>query len=79
MQLDWAELTWQATGQRKFNVAINNSSVLSSFDVFSVAGYKKALVKQFPVTADNNGQVVISFTQGGADNPFVSGIELYTA
>jgi len=77
LKLDWAELTWTAVGQRKFNVAINGSQVLSSFDVFATAGYKTALQKQFTVTANSSGQIVIAFTQGGADNPFISGIELY--
>ncbi|GHO96330.1 hypothetical protein KSF_063780 [Reticulibacter mediterranei] len=75
--LDWAELTWQAAGQRKFNVAINGSTVLSSFDVYATVGYKTALRKQFSTTANSSGQIVIAFTQGGADNPFISGIEIY--
>jgi hypothetical protein len=79
LRLDWAELTWTAIGQRKFNVAINGSQVLSSFDVFATGGYKTAVQKSFTVTATSNGQIVIAFTQGGADNPFISGIELYTA
>jgi hypothetical protein len=78
LDLDWAELSFQAAGQRKFNVAINGSQVLSSFDVYATAGYKTAVQKQFTVTANSSGQVVIAFTQGGADNPFISGIELYT-
>ena len=72
-----SELTWQAAGQRKFNVAINGSTVLSSFDVYATAGYKTALRKQFSTTANGSGQIVIAFTQGGADNPFISGIEIY--
>jgi len=76
--LDWAELSFQAAGQRKFNVAINGSTVLSSFDVYATAGYKTALQKQFSVVANSSGQIVIAFTQGGADNPFISGIELYS-
>lgn len=77
LQLDWAELSFQARGQRVFNVAVNGSSVLSNFDVYATAGYKTALAKQFVVTANSNGQVVIAFTQAGADNPFINGIELY--
>lgn len=77
LRLDWAELTWQATGQRKFNVAINGSTVLSAFDVFAAGGYKTAVQRQFTVTANSSGQIVIAFTQGGADNPFISAIELY--
>jgi hypothetical protein len=75
--LDWAELSFQAAGQRIFNVAINGTTVLSSFDVYAQVGYKKALQKQFSVTANNNGQIVIAFTQGGADNPFISGVEIW--
>jgi hypothetical protein len=77
VKLDWAELTWQAAGQRKFNVAINGSTVLNSFDVYATGGYKTAVQKSFTATANSSGQIVISFTQGGADNPFISGIELY--
>jgi hypothetical protein len=77
VKLDWAELTWQAAGQRKFNVAINGSTVLSSFDVYATGGYKTAVQKTFTATANSSGQIVIAFTQGGVDNPFISGIELY--
>jgi hypothetical protein len=77
VDLDWAELTWTAVGQRKFNVAINGTRVLTSFDVYATAGYKTALQKQFSVAANSSGQIVIAFTQGGADNPFISGIEIY--
>ena len=79
LKLDWAELTWQAAGKREFTVAINGGNVLTNFDVYAVGGYKTAVQRQFMVTASGTGQIVISFTQGGADNPFISGIELYTA
>jgi hypothetical protein len=78
LQLDWAELSFQSAGLRKFNVAVNNTAVLTSFDVFATAGYKTAVTRSFTATANASGQVVISFTQGGADNPFISGIELYS-
>ncbi len=77
LQLDWAELTFQASGQRVFNVAVNSNSVLSNFDVYANAGYKTALARQFSVTANSSGQIVIAFTQAGADNPFINGIEIY--
>src|SRR5579883_2052779 len=75
--LDWAELTWTAVGQRKFNVAINGTQVLTAFDVYAQVGYKTALQKLFSVAANSSGQIVIAFTQGGADNPFISGIEIW--
>lgn len=77
--LDWAELSWTQAGQRTFNVAINGNQVLSNFDVYATAGYKTALQKQFTAMANGNGQIVIDFTHGTADNPFISGIEIYTA
>jgi hypothetical protein len=75
--LDWAELTWTAAGKRVFNVAINGTAVLSNFDVYAQVGYKTALQKQFTATANSSGQIVIAFTQGSADNPFINGIEIY--
>jgi hypothetical protein len=77
VRLHFAELTWTAAGQRKFNVAINGTSVLSGFDIFAAAGAQnKAVVEQFTAVANTAGQIVISFTQAGADNPEVNGIEV---
>ncbi len=78
VRLDWAELTFQGAGQRQFNVAINGNGVLSNFDVTATVGYKKAVAEQFSATANGNGQIVIAFSKGAADNPFINGIELYT-
>jgi hypothetical protein len=78
IKLDWAELTWQTAGARVFNVAINGTPELTNFDVYATAGYKTALQKSFTVQANSSGQIVIAFTQGKADNPFISGIELYS-
>ncbi|HVU67282.1 MAG TPA: malectin domain-containing carbohydrate-binding protein [Ktedonobacteraceae bacterium] len=76
VRLHWAELTWQTVGARKFNVAINGATVLSAFDVYATAGYKTALVREFTAIANGSGQIVIAFTQAGADNPFISGLEV---
>jgi hypothetical protein len=74
--LHWAELTWQTAGARKFNVAVNGANVLAAFDVFAAAGFKHAVSRNFTATANASGQIAIAFTQGGADNPFISGIEI---
>jgi glucan endo-1,3-alpha-glucosidase len=77
VRLHFAELTWTAAGQRKFNVAINGTSVLSGFDIYAAAGAAdKAVVEQFTAVANTAGQIVIGFTQAGADNPEVNGIEV---
>ena len=77
VRLHFAELSFTGTGQRVFNVAINGTSVLSNFDVFATAGGENvALVEQFSATASSSGNVVISLTQGSADNPDIAGIEI---
>ncbi len=77
VRLHWAELTWTAAGQRKFNVTVNGVSMLTAFDVFAAAGgYKKAVMRLMTVSASSSGQIVIAFAQAGADNPFISGIEI---
>ena len=77
VRLHFAELTWTSAGQRMFNVALNGTNVLSGFDVFAAAGgANKAATEQFTTTASSSGQITIAFTQAGADNPMVSGIEI---
>ncbi len=74
--LHFAEFYFTAAGDRVFNVAINGTSVLSNFDIFANVGANKALVKQFTATASSSGQIVIAFTNGTADQPKSSGIEI---
>jgi hypothetical protein len=76
VRLHFAELSWTAAGQRVFNVAINGTPVLTNFDIVAVAGPLQALIEQFTATANSSGQIVISFTQGTADNPEIAGIEI---
>lgn len=78
VRLHFAEYYWTKAGQRRFNVAINGANVLSNFDIFATAGASfKAVVEQFSATANSSGNIVISFTQGSADQPKVSGIEVH--
>ena len=75
--LHFAELYFSAAQQRRFNVSINGVQVLTNFDIFAAAGNKKltAVVQQLGnITADANGQVVITFSAGSADQPSVNGI-----
>ena len=76
VRLHFAELYWTATGKRKFNVAINGSTVLSSFDIYSATGAQyKAIVKEFTATANSSGQIVISLTNV-TDNATIEGIQI---
>jgi hypothetical protein len=46
VRLHFAELYWTATGKRKFNVAMNGTTVLSSFVIYSATGAQyNAIVK----------------------------------
>ena len=50
VRLHFAEIYWNAAGQRRFNVAINGTQVLTNFDIFATAGANKALVRDLPRT-----------------------------
>jgi hypothetical protein len=76
VRLHFAETYWTQAGQRVFNVSINNQPVLSKFDILSAAGgQNKAVVQQFPVTADSSGTISIQFTSV-VDQAQINGIEV---
>lgn len=78
VRLHFAEIYWTASGQRRFNVAINGAQVLTNFDIFANAGANKALVRDFTANANGSGQIVVSYTTV-TDNAKSSGIELLSA
>ncbi len=79
VRLHFAELYQTATGKRVFNVAINGTTVLSSFDIYAAAGGNyKAVVREFTANANTSGQIVIAFTTV-TDNATIEGIEIVAA
>jgi fibronectin type 3 domain-containing protein len=77
VNLHFAEMYWTGPGDRIFNVVINGNTVLPSLDVYKVAGGKDiAFDPQFTASADMYGQIILQFTNGGADNPFINGLEV---
>jgi hypothetical protein len=77
VRLHFAEIYWNAVGQRKFNVLINGTQVLTEFDIFATAGaMNKAVVETFNAIANSSGQIVVQYTAGSVDNPKSSGIEI---
>ncbi|HEX7507383.1 MAG TPA: malectin domain-containing carbohydrate-binding protein [Polyangia bacterium] len=79
VRLHFAELYQTATGKRVFNVAINGTTVLSNFDIYSAAGGNyRAVVREFTATANSSGQIVIAFTTV-TDNATIEGIEILTS
>jgi len=73
--LKFAEVAQHGASLRQFNVAINGAPVLSNFDIFAQGGWDTAVDRSFPVKV-NNGQVVIQFTQGAANWPLISAIDI---
>jgi beta-galactosidase len=74
--LHFAETYFTAAGQRVFNVAINGTQVLKNFDIYVQAGANTAVVEHFTATANSNGQIVVAYTNGTANQPKSSGIEV---
>ncbi len=76
VRLHMCETYHTGAGQRTFNVILNGTQVLTGFDIWAAAGAtNKAVVQQFPVTANASGQYVIQFTTI-VDNALISGIEI---
>ncbi len=78
VRLHFAEIYYNAAGVRVFNVAINGTQVLTSFDIFAVTGgMNKGTVREFVATANGSGQIIIQYINiPGKDNAKSSGIEI---
>ena len=75
VRLHSAETYWTAVGQRRFNVSLNGTQVLTNFDIIAVAGApNKAVINEFNAAA-GSGQIVVQFTTV-TDNARASGIEI---
>jgi len=69
---DWAN----AAGQRKFDVRLENTVVLTAFDIFATCGGFTACDKTFTTTV-SDGQLNVAFNMdGGANYATVSAIEV---
>ncbi|EEF63051.1 malectin domain-containing carbohydrate-binding protein [Pedosphaera parvula] len=78
VRLHFAEYYWTAVGQRRFNVSINGTQVLTNFDILAVTGAQyKATIQEFTATA-NNGQITVQYTTV-TDNAKSGGIEILLA
>lgn len=60
-----------------FNVLINNTAVLTNFDIYQAAGGADiALVKEFNATAKSNGLLVVTVQTSSGYEAHVNGIEI---
>ena len=80
VRLHFAEIFDSGAGTRVENVFINHQPVLSNFDIFSVAGRNKALVKEFTnIVPNHQGTITIQVAaaQNSPDqNAKINGIEI---
>jgi len=75
VRLHFAETYWTSVGQRRFNVFINGTQVLTNFDIITAAGAaNKATVQEFNITP-GAGQIAIQYVTV-TDNAKSSGIEI---
>lgn len=80
VRLHFAEVYFltNGAGKRLFNVTINGTQVLTSFDVDATAGGAEiAIAESFYVTANTSGQIVIQFV-AIKDNAKISAIQVCT-
>jgi hypothetical protein len=61
LTLKFAEIQYNARGQRVFNVTVNGVKVLNNFDIMAEVSKATALDKTFPVSV-TNGNINIQFT-----------------
>ena len=77
VRLHFCEYYWNGANQRKFNVFINGSQVLTNFDIYATAGGQDiALVREYSVAPKSNGQISIVYSNGTVDQAKASGIEI---
>jgi hypothetical protein len=76
VRLHYAETDGYTTGQRQFNVYINNGQVESNLDVYAAVGADKAMVRDYTATANSSGQISVWFTSGAAKVPDIRGVEV---
>jgi Thaumatin family/Malectin domain len=76
VRLHFCETFWTAAGDRKFNVSINGTQVLTDFDIFATAGGQNiANIQEFTEAANASGDYVLTFTSD-VDKALISGIEI---
>lgn len=79
VRFHFAEIYHTAAGQRRFNVSIQGTQVLTNFDIYVAAGNANytANIQTFYAEANSSGNIVIVFTTV-TDNATIQGIEIWT-
>jgi hypothetical protein len=78
VQLHFAEFYWTSAGQRRFNVLINGTQVLTEFDIVANTGAPNlAIEENFSAQADASGRITVQLTTGSVDLPKISGLAIF--
>ncbi len=78
VRLHFAETYFSTTGSRVFNAAINGTTVLSNFDILTVAAKNQAYIAQYSVPANSSGAYVVTLTTV-VNSGLLSGIEIISS
>ncbi|MEM7164727.1 MAG: malectin domain-containing carbohydrate-binding protein [Planctomycetota bacterium] len=73
--LHFAEIALNGPGFRSFDVLLEGQVVLDEFDIFASYGFQQAAIEAFDVRIAD-GVLTLTFAEGSADHPTVSGIEV---
>lgn len=74
VRLRFAEIYYNQTGRRVFDVRINGTRVLAGFDIVAAGGALSAVDREFSVSVDN-GSILIEFIPI-VENPSLAAIEI---
>ncbi len=76
LRMHFAEIVYNISGSRKFDVSVNGEKVISNLDIIASAGGKNiAYIREFNVPADQAGRIVVAF-KGVVNTAVISGIEV---
>ncbi len=73
----WGNLVQGGEGSRRFNVDVEERRKLTDYDIFARAGGSLSAVQEAFRVVVKDGQLDIRFTQGAADLPLVSALEVF--
>jgi len=65
----------EGEGQREFDVATEDQTVLTNYDIYADVGYGTGTLKTFTVTP-SDGTLDVDLIDGAANNPIVNGVEV---
>lgn len=69
--------TYNAAGDRLFNVSVNGTQILTNYDIYANAhAVDQAVIKQLTAKSDEHGILSVQFSVGPEDLPSLRGIEV---